>query len=115
MITEVKVNKIERSIIRVCVLTLYEFVMFSNNMSRNRVQAQSEQCSQNQIYNTLKSEVVIDQEIPGNNTDGIQKFQDAGRFGADDIGAETIEQGHDTNEQELLEGASEETDFPLGR
>ena len=56
VISNVQTGNVHGSIIRVGILSLDEFVMFSNNVSSNGVQSQTESSSENQIAESFAAE-----------------------------------------------------------
>jgi len=75
VISNVQIGNVHDSIIRIGVLSLDEFVMFSNNVSSNGVQSQTESSSENQIAESLAAKHVENEGIPGEDDCHVNKLQ----------------------------------------
>jgi len=114
VISDVKVGDIHNSIVTVGVLALNEFVVLSNDVGSNGVQSETEEGTQNQIYQGLRSEIVSNEGVPREDEDAVDQFHNIHGLGAYDVGSKAIEEGHGQDEHELSEGSVEESDFSLG-
>jgi len=115
VISDIKVGNIKRPIIRVGILTLNEFVMFSNDVSSNGVQSEAKEGSENQICQSLRAETGADEDIPGDNDNSVDQFHRVGGFGTNKIRSECIEERHEEDIKELSESGVKELNFTLGR
>lgn len=75
VISNVQVGNVHDSIITVGILSLDEFVMFSDNVSSNGVQSQTESSSENQIAESLAAKHVENEGIPGEDDSHVDKLQ----------------------------------------
>jgi len=101
VVTNVQVGEIEGSIIRVGVLSLNEFVMLSNDVHGDWVQAKSENGSQKQIYKSLASEGIEDQGIPSKDDDHIDELHSIWGLVANEIRSNSVEERHSEDIKEL--------------
>jgi len=115
VVSDVKVGDIHNTIVTVGVLALNEFVVFSNDVSSNGVQSETEEGTQNQIYQGLRSEIVSNEDVPREDDNAVDQFHNIHGLGANDVGSKAIEEGHGQDEHELSEGGIEEFDFSLSR
>ena len=75
VISNVQIGNVHNSIIRVGILSLDEFVMFSNNVGSDGVQSQTESGTEDQIAEGFTTKHVEDKGIPGENDSHIDEFQ----------------------------------------
>lgn len=115
MISDVEVEEIEGTIVRIGVLALDELVMFSNNVERDGIKSKSEESSWNEIEESSNSKEVEDGKIPQDDNDEVDDLHKIGGLGGNNIWSQTIEQWHNAEENELFKASSEKSDFPLGR
>lgn len=75
MISNIQIGNVHDSIIRVGILSLDEFVMFSNNVSSNGVQSQTESGTEDQIAESFTTKHVEHEGVPGEDDSHVDEFQ----------------------------------------
>lgn len=115
MIADVVRNSIQWSIVRVRFLTFFEHVVFGDEVSRDRMQRETQRRAQEEVSERLAAEEVEHGHVEGQNDEEIDDLQHVDRFREDEHRPKRVEQRHDQQKDHFAQSRREEEHFETCR
>lgn len=114
MVSHIEGYQVERTVIRVGFMTFHKHVVFSDEMSRDGMQAHAQYRASNKIDYRLETPKIVDDNVYHKLHDCIQHLQPGHRLGVHDQRTERVEQRLEEEPEHLPGWGAEEPALKVG-
>lgn len=107
VVADVEGDEIQRSIVRVSLKAFDEHVVLSEEMARDRMQAQTQNSSEQQIDERLVAEEIVDQKVERQSPRPVDQLERADWLGQNEHWSERVGDWEESDVEELADGRRE--------